>query len=174
MNRGELERMTNKQLRCTLYDCRRKKYIPYRCLLPKGIHRMKKFDLIELMMTLEYFIPTCIVVENKYDRVNKRLILNYLDTKVENGSNRLINRKLDHLNKILEMLGASSYDVLRYAIDTELTVRENRRSISPYVDKVDIERRHIYHHIAINSLVVRRFRLDMTTEEVINLLENLS
>lgn len=147
MNYGELERMTTKQLRCTLYDCRDKKYIPYRCLLPTGIWKLNKMDLIMLILSLEYFIPTCIVVENKYDRVRKQLLVNYLYSKVEyRGSRTLSNKNVLQLNTILESeLGDNSYNVLQYAISKELIERANKRSILPYVDKIDIVRRLEYH-----------------------------
>lgn len=161
---GEYERLTTKQLRCILYDCRDQKYIPYKCLLPTGIHRMKKFDLLTTIRSLEYFIPTFIVVNNKYDKVNKQLLLNYLDTKVENGSYRLRNKTREYLDRMLEVLGDSNYNVLQYAIDTDLRQRTPHnsfeRSILPYVDKKDIQERLKYHERVIDSLVVCQSRID--------------
>lgn len=138
---GELERMNTKQLRCILYDCRDRKYIPYKCLLPKGIWKMKKFDLIELIMTLEYFIPTCIVVRNKYDKVNKQLLLNYFDRDRGYGEVRWRGKKkytIGCLKELLKEAGHSHYNVLDYAIGNELRERARGRCILPYVDKIDI------------------------------------
>jgi hypothetical protein len=135
------------------------KFIPHRCLLPKGIHKMKKYDLVMTIKTLEYFIPTSIVVHNKYDKVNKQLTLNYLNTKVENGSCRLRNKTREYLGRMLEQLGESSWNVLQYAINTELTDRFNRRSILPYVADRDILVRLNYHKRVIDSLEVRLIRI---------------
>lgn len=152
MNRGELERMNTKQLRCTLYDCRDQRYIPYKCLLPTGIWKMKKFDLIELMMTLEYFIPTEIVIRNKYDKVNKRLLLNYLDSKLEDGSYRLRKKNCEYLRRLLPDSIDTHYAILAKAIVDELTARAKGRSILPYVGVKDIRYIYIYHKRVIESL----------------------
>lgn len=159
MNRGELARMNTKQLRCTLYDCRDRKFIPYKYLLPTGIWKMKKFDLIELIMTLEYFIPTEIVVQNKYDKVNKQLLLNYLDSKLENGSYRLRNKNCEYLSRMLPDSIDSHYDILQYAISNELRERVGGRSILRYVNVIDIKGRLKNHLKVIDEI----WSLDINT-----------